>query len=175
VASYKKGRPVCQSRTAKTCAKPQGASVRNTKTLISARDLPPASEDDSDKAKFTLQFPDELAFVFGDGLVEKAHAIPDLRTASNDAPELDDGCFQPLLILGAWIAESGFSMMIGVLMTQDPGSVGMSEATYRRVGMGEIWMRDENVSWSGKMKDGVAVHAVHRLVERGFCSTVTIV
>jgi hypothetical protein len=144
-------------------------------------------EDDS--AKFTILFPVETGFVFSDQLLDSSRAFPDIRTDSNETLELGDGTPLSCLILSAeftgksdvpctiryWGAReptdqaaaeligTGFDTLLCLLIKQGSGT----ETTYRRVGMGEIWMRPRDG------KSG-ACYATDLLVSRGFVSTVTI-
>lgn len=128
---------------------------------------------------FKLEFLDDSVLGPGNDLTMTARAFPDIRTASDEVLELQLGDALPFLILACNVYGKGFDSMLGVLLVQD--SSGMSntgEATYRRVGMGDVRLRDsdrDQGEFAGTAEKGLAWDIAHRLAAKGSVSTITIV
>jgi hypothetical protein len=109
----------------------------------------------------------------------ETRAFPDIRTASYETIELLP--WDPLLflILACKPYGAGFNSMRGILLVRVSSGITItSEVTFRRVGVGEVWLRNNDRDRSKSVmraREGLAWYVADRLAAKGLASAVTIV
>lgn len=128
---------------------------------------------------FQLEIIDDSIFELDSKLTMKTRAFPDIRTTSDETPELPPGDTLSFLILAGKAYGTGFDSMAGVLLVRDSsGALNTSELTYRRVGMGECRLKhsDRNQrEYPIRAENGLAWRVADGLAAKGYVSTVIIV
>ncbi|KAF5599869.1 flavin-containing protein [Fusarium pseudoanthophilum] len=106
-------------------------------------------------------------------------AFPDILTTSEEAPELVPGDSLCFLILGCKVYCQGFDIMVGILLSQIPtGEEPISDLKYRKVGTGEIRLKDcdeDEEEFREKAVDGLGWYMAHHLERQGCVASVVVV
>ncbi|KAF5004216.1 hypothetical protein FDECE_9298 [Fusarium decemcellulare] len=146
--------------------------------LVDVSVTPPDPMPD-DKTPFQMQFLEKSLTETEIELLMDCLAYPDILTASGDTPELPLGDTVRLLLLTTKTYGKGFDSMLGILLTEVPGHQSKTgETTYRKIGTGEVRLRNsdrDKGEFMGTAENGLAWVFANHLDAKGCTSTVIIV